>query len=166
MTGVGEITKADLPNRVLAYPRCVKTCIYTLQPSGGHRQRTSPNSCAWRPRASSLRPQRSFCGDLGRHPERRQRADAQKWQSLVQSLPPATLRQPTTAMSARRTTPDSTSTRLFPTSIRRAIIRLIAHRTGVPKSRYKSERDCNRQRRCSREPRPTQTRRTCSSLDS
>ena len=56
MPGVGEITKADLPNRVLAYPRCVKTCICTLQPSGGHRQRTSPNSCAWRPRASSPRP--------------------------------------------------------------------------------------------------------------
>ena len=40
MTGVGEIAKADLPNRVLAYPRCVKTCICTLEPSGGHRQTT------------------------------------------------------------------------------------------------------------------------------
>ena len=82
MPGVGEITKADLPNRVLAYPRCVKICICTLQPSGGHRQ-----TARILRRASSPRPQRSFCGDLGRHPERRQRADGQKWQSSVQSLP-------------------------------------------------------------------------------
>ena len=40
-----------------------------------------------------------------------------QWQTLDQSLPPATLRQPT---------PDSTSTRLFPTSVRRAIITVIA----------------------------------------
>ena len=38
-------------------------------------------------------------------------------------LQPATLRQPTPAMSARRTTPDSTSTRLFPTPFQCAIIR-------------------------------------------
>ena len=49
-------------------------------------------------------------------------AKCRKWQSLGQSLPPATLRQPTPAMSARRTTPDSTSTRLFPTFVRCAII--------------------------------------------
>ena len=55
-------------------------------------------------------------------PEPRQRPQGQKWQSCAQTLPPATLRQPTPAMSARRTTPDSTSTRLFPTPFRRAII--------------------------------------------
>ena len=48
------------------------------------------------------------------------------WQTLDQSLPPATLSQPTPAMSARRTTPDSTSTKLFPTPFRRAIIKVIA----------------------------------------
>ena len=47
---------------------------------------------------------------------------SQKWQSLPQSLPPATLSQPTPAMSARRTTPDSTSTKLFPTPVRCVII--------------------------------------------
>ena len=55
-------------------------------------------------------------------PERRYPPGSQKWQTCAQSLPPATLRQPTPAMSARRTTPDSTSTRLFPTPVRRAII--------------------------------------------
>ena len=41
-----------------------------------------------------------------------------QWQTLDQSLPPATLRQPT---------PDSTSTRLFPTPVRCAINGFIAH---------------------------------------
>ena len=54
--------------------------------------------------------------------ERRQEPADENWQSLDQSLPPATLSQPTPAMSARRTTPDSTSTRQFSTPFRCALI--------------------------------------------
>ena len=55
---------------------------------------------------------------------RRWSASDPKWQSSDQTLPPATLSQPTPAMSARRTMPDSASMRLFPTPVRRAIIGL------------------------------------------
>ena len=79
---------------------------------------------AWRSSRTTFATPLTFRVKGGGKLDRADTTTSQRWQSLDQSLPPATLRQPTPAMSARRTTPDSTSTRLFPTPIHCAIIGL------------------------------------------